>query len=217
MGERAIPAARSRPGSEDEAGLERIIFFSDAVMAIAITLLVLEIRLPAGTGGDDAAGLAGALLAISSKYVAYALSFFVIGLFWISHHLRFRYIRRYDAILLWLNLLFLMVIAFVPFASSVLAEFPNPTAFALYDGTMLVAALLSDAIWWYATWNDRLVDADLDETLKRRILSTPLKVAAVFATSIVLSFVDVHLARWVWLLLIFGVVGRRRDTESAAA
>ncbi|MCA9908698.1 MAG: DUF1211 domain-containing protein, partial [Anaerolineae bacterium] len=99
---------------QNRLGLERLIFFSDAVFAIAITLLALEIRLPPSTEealSDQA--LLDALLALGPRYLAYALSFWIIGAFWIAHHRRYRTINRYDGRLLQLNLLLLMVLAFV--------------------------------------------------------------------------------------------------------
>ena len=131
---------------EATSSTERLVFFSDGVIAIAITLLVLDIRLPELPAQADSAALAAALLEIVPKIAAYALSFLVVGELWYVHHMRFTYINRCDARLIWLNLLFLMTIGFVPFASSVLSEHPNATAYALYDGTMALAAVLSAAL-----------------------------------------------------------------------
>ncbi len=189
-----------------DTGLERIAFFSDAVIAIAITLLALDIRLPEGAEHFDSAQLRHALAAMSPKFVAYVVSFFVIGQFWVSHHLRFRYIRRFDATLIWINLGFLMVIGFAPFASAVLSTNSSSTAHVFYNCTMLAAALLSTLLWAYATANHRLVDADLDPRIRRRSLIAPLMVAAVFAVSAIVAAIDVHLSRWCWLLLIPGAL-----------
>jgi uncharacterized membrane protein len=186
----------------EETGLERIAFFSDAVIAIAITLLALDIKLPEGAEHFDSAALGRALVALAPKYVAYIVSFFVIGQFWVSHHLRFRYIRRFDATLIWLNLAFLMVIGFTPFASAVLSTNSSSTAHIFYNCTMIAAALLSALLWAYATANHRLVDADLDPRIRRRSLVAPLAMAGIFAVSSVLASIDVHLARWCWLLLV---------------
>ncbi len=89
----------------EEIGFERMVFFSDAVIAIAITLLALEIRLP-----DiplTAAQLPTTLLEETPRFIAYFISFFVIGIFWLGHHRMFTYIRHYNVGLIWINLVFL--------------------------------------------------------------------------------------------------------------
>src|SRR5258707_188668 len=104
--------------SRTELGLERLIFFSDAVIAIAITLLVLDLRLPEASGESLAAQLGD----LSSSFLSFFMSFAVIGLFWEAHHRLFGFIERYDRTLLWLNLAFLFLIASLPFPTSVLAN-----------------------------------------------------------------------------------------------
>lgn len=193
-------------------GTERLVMFSDGVIAIAITLLVLDIRLPELPEHADSATLAAALVSIMPKMAAYALSFLVVGEFWYVHHMRFSHINRCDARLIWLNMLFLMTIGFVPFASSVLSEHPNATAYALYDGTMACVALLSAALSGYAIIAG-LVPAGLSAELRRRSLVGPLRVAAVFILSGLLAQIDVRGGRWAWMLLIPAAVewsGRRR-------
>src|SRR5260221_6007582 len=96
--------------------LERVVFFSDAVFAIAITLLVLELRMPerlAEPAPDHQ--LAVGLLHLIPKFLSYAISFWLIGLYWWVHHRLFRHIRRWDEGLIWLNLHFLFLVAVLPF------------------------------------------------------------------------------------------------------
>ncbi len=192
----------------EETGIERIMLFSDAVIAIAITLLVLDIRLPELPEHADSATLAAALNAIGPKISAYIISFLVVGQLWYGHFLRFRHIRRCDLRLIWLNMLFLMTIGFVPFASSVLSEHPNATAYALYDGTMALAALLSAGLWFYAIAGDRLVRPGLAPEIRRQSLRGPLLVAAVFVISAVAAQYDTRFGRWAFLLLIPAAIER---------
>jgi uncharacterized membrane protein len=191
-----------------ETGVERIILFSDAVIAIAITLLVLDIRLPELPEHADSAVLADALVAILPKITAYVVSFLVVGQFWYSHFLRFRYICRVDLGLIWINLLFLMTIGFVPFASAVLSEHANPVAYTLYDGTMAVVALLSAALWGYAIAGDRLVRPGLPSDIRRQSLVGPLVVGSVFVASAIAAQYDIRLGRWAWLFLIPAAIQR---------
>src|SRR6185437_449639 len=94
-----------------------VVAFSDGVFAISITLLVLEIKPPAGYGN-----LLHDLLALWPSYLAYAVTFLFIGQVWANHHVMFDHIRAADRIVLLLNTLLLMSVAFLPFATSVLAE-----------------------------------------------------------------------------------------------
>lgn len=120
-------------------GLEWLIFFSDAVFAIAITLLVLDIQLPAN------AVFPGALSQIGSQIFAYVLSFFIIGSYWLAHHRLYQHIIRYDNRLLWLNLLLLLFVAFIPFPTRVAAAYkPSDNtsgSVILYAATLLSRAL----------------------------------------------------------------------------
>jgi uncharacterized membrane protein len=196
------PEKSTKPSEPEKLALERLVFFSDAVFAIAITLLALEIRLPAEALKVDDAQLFAELLANWHAYLAFIISFLVIGSFWISHHRKFRYILRYDNNLLAINLLLLMTIAFMPFPSSVISENGNRTATIFYALSMIAAGLLSVAIWIYASHHNRLIDPHLDQATRRRELYLPLLSTGVFALSIGLAFFNPGLARLSWLLLL---------------
>jgi uncharacterized membrane protein len=194
---------RKRDASDqDQLGLERLIFFSDAVFAIAITLLALDIRLPTGGEAASNAQLLAQLLGLWPKYLAYLVSFLAIGTFWVGHHRRFRFIRRSDRGLLALNLLFLMVIAFVPFPTSVISESGNRTATIFYALTMILGGLMLAALWWYASWHNRLTDPDLDARQARRQFVPILLTVMLFILSIGLAFLNENLARFSWLLVV---------------
>jgi uncharacterized membrane protein len=96
---------------------------SDAVFAIAITLLVLDIRVPEIPERLVVEQLPQRLYELRPKYLSYVLSFVVILMYWMAHHSTFRAIRCYDRVLIWLNSLFLMCIAFLPFPTSLLGEY----------------------------------------------------------------------------------------------
>jgi uncharacterized membrane protein len=190
-------------GSREEArGLERLIFFSDAVFAIAITLLSLDIRLPAEQAGLDASGLGSALAGLWHQYLAFVISFLVIGTFWMGHHRKFHYIRRYDNRLLALNLLMLMVVAFVPFPTSVLSQSGNITATLMYAVVMALAGVVMTGLWLYAAHRDRLIDPGLTARQRRAQVVAPLATTAVFVVSICVAFVVNEAARLIWLLAL---------------
>lgn len=131
----------------DRLGLDRLIFFSDAVVAIAITLLALEIRLPPSAGQLSNQELLRQLVDIWPSYLGYVVSFLVIGAFWIGHHRKFRLIQRYNSRLLFLNLLMLMTVAFIPFPTAVLSEYGNRTATIFYALAVAVVGLTSALVW----------------------------------------------------------------------
>jgi TMEM175 potassium channel family protein len=179
---------------------DRMIVFSDAVMAVAITLLVLDLKLPEGVTD---AGLAGALQGSLHALGVYVLSFIVIGLLWMGHHQQFSYIRRVDGVMLWLNLFFLMTIGLIPFVTSLLSDHGSALATSLYAGTLVMTSLLSAAMWWYAGRDPELMPQDVSASVRREGLLTPLLLGAVFAMSIVIAVLwSVTAAQLSWLLLI---------------
>jgi uncharacterized membrane protein len=186
---------------EKSTELERLIFFSDAIFAIAITLLALDIRLPSlsPTIGDQE--LFSQLLAISPKYYSFGISFLAIGLYWLGHHRMFQYIVRYDGILLLLNLLLLMCIVFIPFPSSVIGNFTNKTATIFYALTLTVTGVLSGAVGLYASAGGRLLSHELDRRvfifMQIRIFFTPL----LFLISAGIALLDPSLARILWYFI----------------
>ncbi|MGV9214083.1 TMEM175 family protein [Micromonospora sp. RB23] len=147
-----VPRLTRQPG--------RLVAFSDAVFAIAVTLLVLEIQPP-----KDFGNLLRGLGALWPSYLAYALSFLLVGQVWVNHHVMFDRVRHVDRQVLFLNTLLLMVIAFLPFSTSLLAEALRAeqglrTAVVVYGTTLWVAAALFNVIWAHLR-RARLLDPDL--------------------------------------------------------
>ena len=132
--------------------LDRVAFFSDGVFAIAITLLVLEIRLPEPIPGSHP-DLSGALLAeLWPDFYSFLISFWFVGTLWIAHHRVFHYIRGYDRGLLLLNLFFLMWIVLLPFSSTLLSRYEDQQmAVIIYAAHVAVAELALAWVWRYAS------------------------------------------------------------------
>jgi uncharacterized membrane protein len=141
----------------------RLETFADGVFAIAATLLVLEIAVPQLEGPGH---LGAALLDLWPSYLAYATSFLTIGIMWVNHHTVFRQIREADHPFLYLNLALLLLIAFVPFPTTLLADHAwdeeGRSAALAYGITLTITALFFNAIWRYAIWDRRLLRADAD-------------------------------------------------------
>jgi uncharacterized membrane protein len=187
--------------SKDRRGLERLIFFSDAVFAIAITLLVLDIRLPTDAGSANDRELLSLLLGLWQKYLAYFVSFWVIGLCWISHHRKFLHIQRVDIRLLSLNLLMLMLIAFIPFPTAVMSENDNLTATGFYVLIMILACLSGLLLWWYAAHNHNLIDPHLDRRQIWIETRVPIATIGILVLSMGVAAFDAGLARICWVLI----------------
>jgi uncharacterized membrane protein len=137
----------------------RLEAFSDGVFAIAATLLILDVRVAPGELGNR-------LLQTWPSYVAYAVSFLTIGIIWINHHTVFTQIRRVDRLFLLINVGFLMVVAFIPFPTSLIASQLRgndlePAALA-YGATLTITAGLFNLLWFYASVGHRLLRSDAD-------------------------------------------------------
>ena len=204
-------AAHSRP--EVGRDRDRIVNLSDGVFAIAITLLILDIRVPDIPENLVASELPGQLLSLWPKYLGYFLSFVGISTFWMIRHSIFRPITDYDRPLLYLNFLFLMLVAFVPFPTSLLGEYGNQQLpVAVYAATLAVGRLLLTALHWYSTRDGRLLGEAQDPRTVRFFLIRGLTIPAIFLLSIGISFFSVSAAIWSWLVMLAvdAVIVRRR-------
>ena len=174
--------------------LERLVFFSDAVIAIAITLLVVELGIPEAT--ED---VGSALLDRWPQILSFVLSFLVIGIFWMAHHRTFRYVARIDQRLIWINLVFLMCVAFLPFPTAVLGNHDSSRAsLVFYACAVGLTGMALAVLWQYVLraglLND-LATPRIVHYVTRRSLVTPL----CFFGSIPLVFLNTRLAEALWL------------------
>lgn len=206
--------------SDGDAGfsLSRITSFSDGVFAVAITLLVLSIDIPSipAKFADDR--LHKAIWALWPQFFAFVLSFVIIGLFWISHHALFSYVGRPDRRFVWLNLLFLMCIVFLPFPTSVVSRYGDTrTGTIFYAGAMAVTSLALAGLYLYAVSGKRLVAEDFDERLGRHILLNYLNMSVIFLASIGIAFINVSAAKYFRLLIWVNslVLERMRKRETS--
>jgi uncharacterized membrane protein len=189
------------------SGVERFAALSDGVFSIAATLLVLDVRLPAGVEGFHWAELGS----VAPHLLGYVISFLVIARMWIAQHRALRHVARLDARALWLGLLFLMLVAFVPFPTSVLAEHGNRDAVVFYAATIVALSLLLAAFGTYVGRHPEWLPAADDETDdQRREGLRPWAVPAVFALSIPIAWFDPDWAMAFWILLVpIGLALRR--------
>jgi len=153
----------------------RVESFSDCVIAFAITLLILDIHLEDAGASIDNAGMIQALLALAPRFSIYAISFLICTVAWVSHHELIHDVDCVDSRLLWLNNLYLMWIAFLPFPTGLLGHHPDqPVAVALYGAVCAITCLCSSVLRWYASFGGRLMKKEIAETKLRRDLRVSL-------------------------------------------
>lgn len=174
-------------------GFERMLFFSDAVLAIAITLLVLEIRLPAPINGVVA------FEEVVPKLVGYAISFYVISLYWLAHHRLFETVAGYDRPLLRANLAFLASIAFLPFPTSVIAEHAGQGWAVIFYALSLALAGAMLMVLTVVSRRAAVVAPGSTQGFTWRLVIRSLAAPLVFAVSALIALHDPVLAMWFWL------------------
>lgn len=188
--------------SAEQNETQRIEAFSDGVFAIAITLLIIEISVPV-LAGDE--GLADALLDAWPSYFAYILSFITIGIYWANHHSFFKLFHHVDHGFLMLNVFFLMMIAFLPFPTAVLAEYledpdQRQAAIAFYSFGLLLPAFGWLLLWAWANLRD-LVVHDLDPAFRRFLTRQYVVSNLVYSAAFAASFLN----EWAALAICTGL------------
>ena len=132
------------PAEQRNADPDRLVFLTDGVIAIIMTILVLDIRIPELGAGSS---LAESITDVRPTFVSFVISFLLVGMFWTLHRQTFSQVRYIDHNALWINLLFLLALSLVPFASSALGEYSTePTALHLYGAVLIAASLLRLAL-----------------------------------------------------------------------
>lgn len=173
----------------DRQQLDRLVFFSDAIFAIAITLLVIEIKVPHFPNGATDEQLGNALAENISSYIGFIVSFFVIGRFWLGHHRSFGYLARADERLVWRNLLFLLTIAFMPYPTAVISNFASSRVgvgfYAVWLGVSGVMNLLVMRTLIASPDLDPAVDASERRVWLRRAWSPIVVAVLAFAAAMV--------------------------------
>ncbi len=207
-----IAGGHARHRDEAEVEFNRIVAFSDGVFAIAITLLVLGLTVP-----PHKSDLRRALLNNQDDFIAYAISFAVLGRYWLAHHRFFSALERFDGRLMALNLLYLACIALVPFTSQVLGDYASHTESVVLYAINMIA--VSGSFYAQLVYSSRagLVRAEARPFERRNAGPINLVVMGVFALSIPVAFVSPLAATLMWLSIFFigrWVLGRAVPSSS---
>ena len=193
--------AAPRPPSPGFA-TTRIEALADGIFAVAMTLLVLDVKLPGNESFATSTALLLRLLSLEHTFVIYFVSFIVLGMFWVGHHAQFHFIRHVDHTLLWLNLLFLFGVTSIPFATDLLGDYNQlRLPYLLYGGKLLLLAALLILQIVYLRRHPELAEPALTPEVARRIASRAALFAAIPLLSMAAVFYNTRLALYLYFLL----------------
>ncbi len=179
----------------------RLEAFSDGVFAIVATLLVIEIRVPQ-IHGEGTSGLGHELTLLIPKILCYIMSFLYICIYWVNHHLLFHVIKRVNVGLFWCNNFFLMCLAFIPFPTALIGEYPKEPSAVIFYGAVVFATGLSFFIMkWYAVDHGRLTDPAYGDDLFRQTLLRILIGPILYCIAIIVAFFCPSLSIVIYVLV----------------
>jgi uncharacterized membrane protein len=187
---------------EQELEFGRVLAFTDGVFAIAITLLVLALDVPANLDN-----VGDALRDRSSDFVAYAISFAVLGSIWLAHHRFYTMVARFDGRLIALNLLYLALVALVPFSAELLGHYSDTTDGVIIYAINLAGISLSFTAQIFYAFRKGLIKDEARDEERRYLGPASFVVSGTFLLSIPVAFVDPSLCPIIWVGLL--VVGGR--------
>ncbi|MVN21989.1 TMEM175 family protein [Mucilaginibacter arboris] len=172
----------------------RLEAFSDGVFAIAITLLILNVKVPDKQNINNGQ-LNHILISAAPKLLSFGFSFLVIGVFWVAHHRIFSFVKVVNTPLLWLNILYLMFIALVPFPASILADnFFLTSTILLYTGTLFTISMLNFSILEYIIKNETLKHEALTKEVYRSVIKTAIIGPVCYVLAAVTCFISVYIS-----------------------
>jgi uncharacterized membrane protein len=160
----------------------RLEAFSDGVFGVAITLLILDVQPEGGSTGWE-------ILSHQWHHILiYVLSFVIVGVYWVAHHHMMHFITAANRTLLWINLLLLLFIVFVPFVAALLsASHADPSSIRIYASNLILINLTGTMLWWYVTKNHRLVNSAVPEAFIRFVLYLHTAAVLVYGVAIALA------------------------------
>jgi uncharacterized membrane protein len=190
----------------------------DAIFAVAMTLLVLDVKIPQGLQLNTEAALQATLWSQFSNFRIYLISFVMLGMFWVAHHLQFHIVRSVDRVVLWINLLFMLGVTMVPFSTSLLGEYGDlTTPCVIYGVNQLWLAVL---YWFQVVYLERnpgLASAALTSAVAARMRRRVVWFMGVPLLSMGVAFINTWVSVHLYVLLIvIAVLPGRIDTAPSA-
>jgi uncharacterized membrane protein len=181
--------------------LEHITSFADAIFAFSITFMAITIDIPNLAQNLTQAQVIDKLLQSIPEFEIYVISFFVIGVYWIAYHQIFNQIVNSDMTVTWLTLIFLFFITLIPFATNLQIGFGYHILFVLFALVLAMAGTLLTITWLHATKN-KLIDKDLTRIEIHTISLEAIVPTVVYFLSILVSFIDLQIAYYFWIVII---------------
>jgi uncharacterized membrane protein len=182
--------------------LEHVISFSDAVFAFAITLMALSVDIPDLPTDLTQSELLDKLYELYPQFESYIISFAVIAIFWVSYHQVFNHIKGSHITMVYLNLLFLLLVTLLSLSTSLVINYGTyQIPYVIYCVIVIMTSSLLATIWWHATRNKRLVDKNLHPLFIKGVLVNLISIPIVFTISIIISFVNLEIAQYFWLIM----------------
>ncbi|HEY8741484.1 MAG TPA: TMEM175 family protein [Chloroflexota bacterium] len=207
----------TEPAGSERGGLstDRLEALVDGVFAVVITLLILNLKVPQVSQQLSAAQASQELLhdlgQLLPTVLAYVISVVIAGVYWVGHHNQFGLIRHTDRVLLWINVLFIMCVVFIPFSAALLGAYPRQqVAVIVYGSNLIVIGLVLALHWRHATAGHRLVAPDLDPGLIRLAMRRILMGPCWYLAAVALSFLNTGVSIIIYVLvpILFIVPGR---------
>jgi uncharacterized membrane protein len=194
--------------------IERLILFTDAVFAIAITLLIIEIKVPHPDHEITNGELWNLMLHQIPEWVGFLISFSVIGVYWNAHHRTFGYVEDYDGRLIFLNFLFLMTIVVMPYTTALYSEhFGKDAAFGVYCFNVAATGGMQILLWRHISNPRRGLSQPLDPVERAYYLTRSVIPPLVFLLAFALSFVNGWVARMIFPVIFLLMFFARKRYE----
>jgi uncharacterized membrane protein len=208
--------ASQRVYGRESVEFARVLTFNDGLYAIAMTLLIVSIAVPTISDGDNVGDLADALNDLAPNFISFFISFAVIGRYWMAHHQFVSLLRAMDQQFIFLNLIYLAFIAFLPFPTALLGEyFENPLSVAIYATNVGIVSAMEVALFRRAYRADLLGQRLTPEVYRFGVIAS-LSPVLFFVLSIPFAFLSTTLAVAMWFLAVpFGLAMNRRAPEGA--
>src|SRR5687767_1261806 len=182
--------------------VEHVISFSDAIFAFAITLMALSIDIPDLPSNLTQSELLDELYGLYPQFESYIISFAVIAIFWVSYHQVFNHIKGSHITMVYLNLLFLLLVTLLSLSTSLVITYGTyQIPYVIYCLIVIMTSSLLATIWWHATRNKLLVDKNLHPLFIKGVLVNLISIPIVFTISIIISFVNLEIAQYFWLII----------------
>jgi uncharacterized membrane protein len=182
---------------------EHMISFGDAIFAFAITLMALSIEIPDLPPNLTEPELMARLAETYTGLESYLISFAIIAVFWISYHQIFNFIIGSHMAIAYLNLLFLLFITLLSISTSLVINYATyQIPFIIYCIVVVLTSSLLAVIWLYATKDYRLIDKNVNPLFIKGVMIKLISIPIIFVISIFISYVDVNIAQYFWLIII---------------